>query len=377
MAVTPFTAAGSYRFGSPEVASPAVSTAPRVLIAAGLALVLATLLNAESLLASAQRMELGPQRDVAVAVTGPIATLSSTLRTDRPQRVARRWLGRDAPLSLRDLPPPRDRAPTPEVATIEGEGVDARRYLQGLAEDATAGRCRRPDEMDRRIVSPEDPLRVLLIGDSLMEHLGPPAREELEAFGVVDVELDWRYSTGLTRPDYFDWPARMEVRLADAAPDVVVVLFGGNDGQNIKSRGRVLRTASAPWTAEYAQRVRAFAGQLADDGPFVYWIGLPIMRDGPWVRKARAMNGAFATAPRVDPRVRFLSTWDLFSGPGGGYVEYLPDADGRRRLVRAQDGVHFTRDGARRLARHLARTLDEDWAFDRWWRPEESIACAP
>lgn len=353
-------------------------SAPRVLIATGLALLLATLLNAESLVASAERLELGPRRDLAVSMVAPIAAFSSALGADRPQRLARGWLGRDAPLSLRDLPVATSAGEAATPAPIEGDAPEIRRYLQELAAMEASGLCAlSAGPQPRRTVSPDDPLRVLLIGDSLMEHLGPPAREELEAFGVIDVELDWRYSTGLTRPDYFDWPARMRVRLAEAPPEVVIVLFGGNDGQNIKADGRVLRTASAPWTAEYARRVTAFAAQLAEEGRFVYWIGLPIMRDGPWLRKAAAMNSAFERSDRVDPRVRYLPTWALFSDGQGEYAEYLPDRSGRRRMVRAGDGVHFTRDGARRLARHLAGALDEDWELDRWWKPEEPIACAP
>ena len=355
-----------------------MTAAPRVLLATFVALALATLLNAQSLLRSAERMELGPERDAAVRVVEPIADLSARLRTDRPGRLARSLLGRDRPLSIRDLPavdPPEVRAPPP---TVEDQAPEVRRYLQELAEGEATGLCALPaGPLERRTVTPDDPLRVLLIGDSLMEHLGPPARRELEAFGVVDVELDWRYSTGLSRPDYFDWPARMEVRLVEAPPEVVVVLFGGNDGQNLKRGGRTLRTATPGWTAEYSRRVTAFASQLADEGRFVYWIGLPIMRDGPWVRKATAMNSAFDRAARVGPRVRFVPTWRLFADSAGEYAEYLPDETGRRRMVRAQDGVHFTRDGARRMARHLARTLDDDWGLDRWWNAEEPIACAP
>jgi uncharacterized protein len=355
-----------------------LTTAPRVLFATFVALLLATLLNAETLLESAERMELGPRRDAAVRVVEPIVSVSARLRTDRPGRQARSWLGRDQPLSVRDLPSVVAPERAPLSMAIEGEAPEIRRYLQELAEGEATGRCAlETGPSGRRIVTPDDPLRVLLIGDSLMEHLGPPARSELEAFGVVDVELDWRYSTGLSRPDYFDWPARMQVRLAEAPPEVVVVLFGGNDGQNLKRGRRVLRTATPAWTAEYSQRVVAFARLLAEEGRFVYWIGLPIMRDGSWVRKATAMNSGFERAGRVGPRVRFVPAWRLFADHQGGYAEYLPDETGRRRLVRAQDGVHFTKDGARRLARHLVRTLDEDWELDRWWNAEEPIACAP
>ena len=52
-----------------------------------------------------------------------------------------------------------------------------------------------------------DPLRVLILGDSLGIDLGGPLQNDLVNTGVVKATLDARESTGLTRPDYFNWPA--------------------------------------------------------------------------------------------------------------------------------------------------------------------------
>jgi uncharacterized protein len=352
-----------------------MSTARRVLATVAVALLGATLLNSASLEASADRMELGPRRDLALAVVGPVAQVSAALRADRPHLAVRRWLGKDEPRALRGLPVSLT-ADAPSALPVAETPPDDRDYLDRLAREQLGVRCEPTlPPLKRRAVEPDQPLRVLLIGDSLMEHLGPPVQQDLGSYGSVDVELDWHYSTGLSRPDYFDWPLRMRTRLASAPPDAVVILFGGNDGQNLKVDGRTLRTATPAWNAEYGRRVQEFVDLLVAQDVFVYWIGLPNMRDPPALRKAQAMNHAFERPSRDEPRVRFVSTWELFSDAEGRYAEYLPDETGRRRMVRAGDGIHFTKDGARRLSRALAGRLERDWALDGWWLGDDAVAC--
>ena len=57
--------------------------------------------------------------------------------------------------------------------------------------------------------------------------------------GVMAPTLDARVSTGLTRPDYFDWPAHLVNIVETQAPEVMVVMFGANDAQRMKLDGVV------------------------------------------------------------------------------------------------------------------------------------------
>ena len=63
-----------------------------------------------------------------------------------------------------------------------------------------------------------NPLRVLILGDSLGIDMGGPLQNDLANTGVVQATLDARESTGLTRPDYFNWPAELQSDLGTAQP---------------------------------------------------------------------------------------------------------------------------------------------------------------
>ena len=52
-----------------------------------------------------------------------------------------------------------------------------------------------------------DKLRVVIVGDSLAAGVGYIAGRVFRP-AVVDIEQHGRISTGLSRPDYFNWSAR-------------------------------------------------------------------------------------------------------------------------------------------------------------------------
>ena len=85
---------------------------------------------------------------------------------------------------------------------------------------------RRRSPPNPKIPTAADPLRVLIVGDSLGIDLGGPLQYDLADTGVVNAALDARESTGLTRPDYFNWPAELASDLKTAHPQVVVVMIG-------------------------------------------------------------------------------------------------------------------------------------------------------
>ncbi len=121
-----------------------------------------------------------------------------------------------------------------------------------------------------------DPLRVLVAGDSLVGWIAPALEQELPAGDPVQVIDDWKGSTGLVRPDFFDWPARIEQDMAEHDPDVVVLGFGGNDTQNLTTDDGILQLGTPEWEAEYQRRIGEVLDLIEAPGRTVYWIGLPL-----------------------------------------------------------------------------------------------------
>ena len=85
---------------------------------------------------------------------------------------------------------------------------------------------------------------MLIVGDSVGLDLGQPLVNTLAGFGDVTTYLDGHIDTGLTRPDYFNWPAELQVDLANDQPKLVVVMIGANDPQRMVTPTGSLRFGS-------------------------------------------------------------------------------------------------------------------------------------
>jgi hypothetical protein len=179
----------------------------------------------------------------------------------------------------------------------------------------------------------------------------------------VDVTKQGRISTGLARPDYFDWPGALKRIMQAFRPDIVIVMLGENDNQPLLTRGGDVDTpiGTFGFPRAYEERVERFAKIAVNAGSHVVWVGLPIERDPSRWTFVRRQNAIYeAVADRL-PNVAYVDSWDLFDKRDGGYTAYFHDGD-RIELVRASDGVHFTPDGYTILMEAVARTATE--AFD-------------
>ncbi len=125
--------------------------------------------------------------------------------------------------------------------------------------------------------SAADPLRVLMVGDSIGLDLGQPLVDALGATGEAVTTLDARVDTGLSRPDYFDWPAELRIDLANQQPQLVVIMMGANDAQGLVNGSTVTRFGTPAWNAAYGRRVGAFIDEANAGGAHVLWVGLPPM----------------------------------------------------------------------------------------------------
>ena len=195
-----------------------------------------------------------------------------------------------------------------------------------------------------------------VIGDSFIELFGPALVNRTLDTGVIDAEVDFRYVSGLSRPDYFDWPAYINQELPDLEPDVAVVMFGGNDAQDVELAGERFDVGTDAWLDLYCTRVAEAMDALLAGVDHVYWIGLPIMKSDRFTANAVMMNGAYEAEASHRPRVTYISSFDLFADEDGEYNAYL---DGK--LMRYTDGAHFVWNGAYRLADAVLPVVAADW----------------
>lgn len=340
--------------------------AGKVLAVVLLSLGLASLLNVQSLRAAAERQPGGLTRDVALVLVWPLEGLSDVLGLDEPRLlVDRELLGRGQGGFTPQGAPVTGEAGGPPAGDAAGVIADqpalpVLAQLEAIPPEALAPAR---EAVDRQF-SAADPLRIWVIGDSLTEQLGPALRDATATLPTADTQHDFHYSSGLTRPDFFDWHAQVAHLITEHDPDAWVVLLGGNDAQDIRTpEGRFVHLGEPVWEATYRDRVGRLMDALTAAGRGVLWVGQPIMRDAEFDERMTYLNAIYAAEAAERPAVAFLATHARFATPEGRYADYLPAADGQLVLMRLSDGIHLTRAGGDRLAGDVLASLEAQWGL--------------
>lgn len=208
------------------------------------------------------------------------------------------------------------------------------------------------------------PLVILEVGDSLGEDLGLGMGSVLGSDPYVQVLQKAVGFTSLARPDYYNWPANLETELHVYHPAAVVVMLGGNDGQNFYDGSQYVTWGSALWHQVYSERVGLMMDEAVSAGAHVLWVGMPICRDGGFSAEMAEQNSVFAQQAAIHPGVTYYSSWSLFANSAGQYSNSLPDSSGTEQLMRDPDGVHLAGAGEVRLASAIIPVMESAWGID-------------
>jgi hypothetical protein len=314
--------------------------AGRVFVVMLVCLLLWAFLFAPTLKRAAEASSDGARRTVALVVLAPFAAISDTLQITKLTDGIERALGRDpdaAPGGEIVIPP----EPIPSVS--QGGGGDVE----------TKGPIRKPTGQNK--------LRVVVVGDSLASGVGTYLERVLKP-GLARVSRQGRISTGLARPDYFNWPSAMREIADRYRPDLVIVMLGENDNQPLRTPGGQLDTdiGTFAWPQAYEQRVAGFMRIATSRGARVVWVGLPVVRDTERRDLVRRQNDLFEQAAQEVKNVSFLDTWKLYSTPDGGYTAYI-HVNGNVVQIREADGIHFNSTGYELLARAAVALAEKDF----------------
>lgn len=201
------------------------------------------------------------------------------------------------------------------------------------------------------------PERVLLVGASSIQfYLGAELARQFETYEGVTVERFGKLSTGLARPDLFDWFAEVKARLSANRADVVVGMFGGNDAQNIDVGDKTLIYETPEWDAEYRRRVSEMVTLIRSFNAQAVMLGMPTMRSKPFNKKMEHVNALTQEATEGAGGI-YLSTWDISADANGNYKPTVT-FNGETGLSRLPDGVHHSRLGAEYVSSRLRRRFE-------------------
>jgi hypothetical protein len=208
-------------------------------------------------------------------------------------------------------------------------------------------------------------LRIGVFGDSMADGVWAALYRDLRGEPGVAVTQFSEVSTGLSRYDYVDIQAKTTRQIAEEPIDAAVILFGTNDGQAIELNGVIHPFGSEGWKAAYARRIDDLVALLRGQGIVVYWVGLPEMKRAGFDAKMNLINEVvFARMTTLG--VPFIETESLTRDEAGEYDAYLAETGtGRRRLMRANDGIHMTMAGYIRIAEPVAERIRRDAGLER------------
>jgi hypothetical protein len=208
-------------------------------------------------------------------------------------------------------------------------------------------------------------LRVYVAGDSAAEPLGYEFQRLSAGHGRISTVVDFKVSSGLANPAYFDWPARLGQAMATRpVPEAVVLFLGGNDHLPMRGSRGMVQPGRPEWVAEYTRRAGEMMDLAGRTGAQVYWVGMPVVRDDGRNGSVAAINKALVAAAAERPWVHYLDVAPLFGDVDRDYSAYRPDGDGEPTKVRQDDGIHLTNTGSGWVAALLYDAIAQDFAVE-------------
>ena len=213
-----------------------------------------------------------------------------------------------------------------------------------------------------RLGSADDPLRILAVGDSLMLDLQRGMERTLGRRPDVMVEGRGKLGFGFTVP-YWDWEddvlADYAGLIAEIRPDVVVVMIGANEFEGHVLEGEGLVPGSLRWVEVLAERADEAMARWRADGAHVYWWTTPRMRDQRFLTDG--LNEIWTSVLAAWGSGSWnLDSMEVLGDGSGAYRDRMPDDDGGTVQLRKEHGVHFEEVGADLLALQLEKRLVSD-----------------
>jgi uncharacterized protein len=202
----------------------------------------------------------------------------------------------------------------------------------------------------------EGPYRVLILGDSLAATgFGALLERKLDAHEDIVCYRKGKSASGLARPDFFDWITEGKRQVELRKPDLVVVVMGGNDGQDLTKRvagEQRVPWKHADWDARYRARTDEFLAEIAGNDRKILWLGLPTMGLRSLEKKLVTIRQIQREAVEaLGERGVYLDTAPFVADEEGGMLSHAEVGPKRKpQKIRADDRIHFTMSGSEYFA---------------------------
>lgn len=206
-----------------------------------------------------------------------------------------------------------------------------------------------------------DTYRLQVYGDSIAEGLLAGIVETFAGDTRLQVQRSRHTLGGVLRNEFADEVQAIDSNLSRTPMHVVLVMVGLYDRYPWRPQGGNRRVAvgSDEWKAEYARRVDRLMKVFKTRNAALYWVGLPVMRRPEFSDDVQMINEIVRERAYVNGQ-KFIDVFSQFADENGAFNAYGPEIDGKIRLLREADGIHFTQVGNRKLAHFVERELRRD-----------------
>jgi uncharacterized protein len=110
------------------------------------------------------------------------------------------------------------------------------------------------------------------------------------------------------------------------------------------------------WVELYTKKIEEMIGVLKSKGVPVLWVGLPAVYGAKGTADMLFLDSLYRDAAGK-AGITYVDVWDGFVDEAGRFLQKGPDFEGQPRKLRSDDGVYFTKYGARKLAHYVEREI--------------------
>src|SRR5262245_45120406 len=256
-------------------------------------------------------------------------------------------------------------------------------------------------------------IKVVVMGDANADWLAFGLEDAFSEKPEIGIVRKHRTDSGLIRYDQHrdsEWPQVAREIITAEKPKFVVMMIGNNDRQTIREKAPPPAPANAPpiqpppavpapppdlerqpveqqhprmtpeqtrqtaygpwefqsekWERAYIKRIDATIAALKSAGVPVIWVGLPSQRGTNASADSAYLNELYRSQAEKAGIV-YVDIWDGFVDEEGKYSPQGPDYLGQTRRLRTNDGVYFTKFGARKLALYVEREIERSLSSQR------------
>jgi hypothetical protein len=339
------------------------STLSQLAASVGAFALAALLLESGGLYDWAQRLDLGPERTVAMPIATALHHTLAPLHIEQGRRSALVELARvgwsDDPAALaeanaqpKELTSP-PAAPSTRTAPVKNITTGTKPITPTSATITIQPVPLRSDAAPGLSTLPTIPAiavgktrTIALAGDSMMAvGMSSTILRQALLYKNLSFVHAFKSGTGLARPEVFNWQLEYPAMLKEAHPDFVLVAIGANDGQGFVEDGVTYPFASDGWKRIYQRRVQAYLDMLEENDATVIWLGLPPMKSDVYDARIALINRIDYSVVSASPHAIWVGTAGLV-GDGSGRFRDYGEIDGHTTRLRQSDGIHLSDDGA-------------------------------